>query len=175
MKPRAWNSTLPQRTKALTAKGTLKTRTALKAVSAPKRSAAKRKTSRPHSFSATVCALIDARDIDLLSGERCCQWCASTQDLERHHRRGKASGGSQRRAHTHCACNGITLCRHHHRLAHGRLRRVAEAMGFVVSQAVKAPGIKGVMRFATAGGGATQWPACDGRWLDEAEAGEEAA
>lgn len=119
-------------------------------------------------FPAAVRAQIDARD-------KCCQRCAATQALEHHHRRLKGIGGSKHRTHAQHACNGILLCRKCHGWAHRGDRRTAEAQGFIVSQSVDEPGLVGVMRFAAAGGGATQWPACDGSWADTAPEMREAA
>lgn len=138
-------------------------------------------TPRPaaaHPFPAAVATLIDARDVDLLTGERCCQSCGSTENLERHHRRLKGMGGSDDRAHAQCACNGLTLCRREHRGRNGvhrGIRKLAEAMGFIVPQQVDEPGQVGVMRFAATEGGATQFATCDGRWVTEAPAGAHSA
>lgn len=121
-----------------------------------------------HPFPAAVCVLIDARDICQPDEVRCCQRCGSTRNLQRHHRRGKASGGSDNRPHTQCPCNAVTLCLSCHFWAHTDGRAQAEDEGFIVSQAVDQPGSIGVMRFAAADGGATQFPSCDGRWLESA-------
>jgi hypothetical protein len=137
----------------------------------PERKPRKDTGSQQKPFPLPVRALLDARDISLLDMERCCQMCAATENLERHHRRGKGMGGSQGRPHAQCACNGVVLCRRHHRWVHRAGRREAEAEGFIVSQAEDFPGSVSVMRFAEAGGGASQFPSCDGRWLDEAEIG----
>lgn len=128
-----------------------------------------RRTARPDTFSAAVRAQLDKRD-------GCCQNCGSTQGLQRHHRRGKASGGSSRRAHTHCSCNGLILCWRCHPWSHVRGRRQAQAQGFVVSQSVAEPASIGVMRYAgTGGGGATQWPTCGGTWAGSAPEARETA
>jgi hypothetical protein len=119
--------------------------------------ACKRRTG-PKPFPKRVAAKIDGRD-------RCCQRCGSPWNLHRHHRRAKGIGGSQRRPHAQCACNGILLCAPCHMWVHRDGRHEAEAQGFVVSQSVDEPGSVGVMRFAGAGtGGATQWPSCGGEW-----------
>lgn len=123
---------------------------------------------RAQPFPPAVADQINQRD------ERC-QRCGSRRGLHRHHRRGKANGGS-RRKHAQCACNGILLCWLCHHWAHVTGRRQAEAEGFVVSQSVRKPGSVGVMRYAGAGmGGATQWPTCDGEWVSTAPEALEAA
>jgi hypothetical protein len=134
------------------------------------------KAAGPESFPAAACALIDARDSDDSGAVpvRLCQGCGTTRNLHRHHRRGKDAGGSGDRAHTHCACNGLTLCETCHASAHASPRE-AQAMGWIVSQSADEPGSVGVMRFAAAESGATQWPACDGRWLETAAEMREAA
>lgn len=63
----------------------------------------------------------------------------------------------------------LTLCRKHHRLVHRNGRVRAQAEGFIVSQAVDVPANIGVMRFAEADGGTTQYPSCTGKWLDAPE------
>lgn len=120
-------------------------------------------------FSAAVCALIDQRDGDDTGAVlvRLCQRCGTTRLLHRHHRRGRDAGGSSDRAHTHCACNSVTLCLDCHTEVHAN-PRTAQAEGWIVSQSEDEPGSVGVMRFAAAEGGATQWPSCDGRWLETA-------
>ena len=122
---------------------------------------------RMESFPRPACLLIDARDQlqDHAEPYRCCQRCGTTRDLHRHHRRGKAAGGSSRRAHTHCPCNAVTLCGECHRWAHTKGRALAQEQGFVVSQAVTEPATAGVLRFAADGGTTTWWPSCSGQWL----------
>ena len=120
-----------------------------------------KRKSGANAFPKRVAGRIDRRD-------GCCQRCGSSRNLHRHHRRGKGSGGSQRRPHAQCACNGIVLCFYCHMWAHGKGRREAEAQGFIVSQAVDEPGSVGVMRFAEAGSGVTQWPTCGGEWAGTA-------
>lgn len=133
--------------------------------------------SAPESFSPAVCTLVDARDSDDSGAVlvRLCQRCGSTRNLHRHHRRLKDAGGSSGRPHTHCACNAVTVCLRCHGEIHGPERRENEAQGWIVSQSVDEPGSAGVMRFAAAEGGATQWPSCDGRWLETAAEALEAA
>jgi hypothetical protein len=116
-------------------------------------------------FSAAVCALIDQRDGDDGGAVlvRLCQRCGTTRNLHRHHRRGKDAGGSSDRAHTHCACNGVTLCRGCHAEVHAHPEQ-SQAEGWIVSQSEDEPASVGVMRFASAEGGATQWPSCSGEW-----------
>ena len=128
------------------------------------------------SFPHPVCLLIDTRDSDDSGAVpvRLCQGCGKTRNLHRHHRRGKDAGGSGGRVHTHCACNALTLCLACHAWAHANPRE-AQAMGWIVSQSVDEPGSAGVMRFAAAEGGATQWPSCDGRWLEAGPEMREAA
>jgi hypothetical protein len=117
-------------------------------------------------FPPLVADALDERD-------GCCQRCGSTRNLERHHRRLKASTGT-RRQHTQCSCNGIVLCQKCHGWAHRGDRPAAEAQGFIVSQSVDEPASVGVMRFAAAEGGATQWPTCDGQWAGTAPEAREA-
>jgi hypothetical protein len=119
-------------------------------------------------FPARVAAQLDERD------DRCCQRCGRTRGIHRHHRRGKASGGS-RRKHTQCACNGVLLCWRCHHWAHVTHRAQAEAEGFIVSQSVDEPASAGVMRFAGSAGGVTQWPACSGEWAGTADEAREVA
>lgn len=125
-------------------------------------------------FPRKVAALLDKRD-------GICQRCGIAGPLHRHHRRGKGSGGD-RRLHAQCACNGLELCTWNpqdglggcHRWVHLHPRQ-AMAEGFIVSHEAERPGDIGVMRFAARDGGATQWPACAGEWLETApEAGEAA-
>lgn len=134
------------------------------------------KETGPESFPRPACQLIDVRDSDDSGAVpvRLCQGCGSTRNLHRHHRRGKDAGGSGRRPHAHCACNGLTLCQTCHDWAHANPRE-AQAMGWIVSQSAGEPAAEGVMRFAAAGGGATQWPSCDGRWAETAPEMREAA
>lgn len=112
-------------------------------------------------FSPKVAAQIDKRDC------RRCQDCGSRRGLHRHHRRGKAAGGSRNRAHAHCACNGILLCHDCHRCAHDEQRAQAEADGFIVSQSVDQPATVAVARFARTGRPVRQVPTCDGEWATE--------
>ncbi len=126
-----------------------------------------RRAARSKPFPPAVAALLDIRD-------EWCQRCGSPRDLERHHRRGKASGGSQNRSHAHCPCNGVRLCPPCHRWAHRLERREAEVQGFIVSQSVDEPGSVSVMRGSEDGGGAAMYPTCTGEWLSE-PAGEVAA
>jgi len=135
----------------------------------PSWSAVAAKPAAGETFPGPICGQIDRRDGD---GDgaipvRLCQRCGETHNLHRHHRRGKDSGGSGERAHTHCACNGVTLCFHCHGEVHANPEQ-ARAEGWIVSQSEDEPGSVGVMRFAAAEGGATQWPSCDGRWLETA-------
>lgn len=125
--------------------------------------------SKPETFGPVAVLRIDVRDSDDSGAVlvRLCQGCGSTRNLHRHHRRGKDAGGSGERAHTHCACNGLTLCTTCHTWAHANPEQ-ARAEGWIVSQSVDEPGSVGVMRFAAAEGGATQFPSCDGRWLETA-------
>lgn len=53
-------------------------------------------------------------------------------------------------------------------------QELAEAQGFIVSRSVEVPGSVGVMRFAAAGSGVTQWPTCDGEWAGTATEAREA-
>ena len=135
----------------------------------PKPAARKEAAAKPDTFSAAVCDLIDARDGDDSGAVlvRLCQCCGSTRNLHRHHRRGKDAGGSGNRPHTHCACNGVTLCLVCHGEVHAHPEQ-SEAEGWIVSQSEDEPGSVGVMRFAAAEGGATQFASCDGRWLETA-------
>lgn len=132
-------------------------------------------TSGPESFSAAACALIDTRDSDDSGAVlvRLCQRCGSSRNLHRHHRRLKGEGGTNR-PHAHCPCNGVTTCLQCHREIHDHPEQ-SEAEGWIVSQSIDEPGSAGVMRFAAAEGGATQWPSCDGRWLETAPEMREAA
>jgi hypothetical protein len=132
------------------------------------RTAPRRKAPQPDRFPAAVLAQLDDRD-------DCCQSCGAGGDLECHHRRLKGKGGSRRRAHSACSCNGLRLCPGCHHWAHAGDRRAAEAEGFIVSQSVAEPGSVGVMRFAAAQGGATMWPSCDGKWLETAPEAREMA
>lgn len=158
-------SPLPQRSEPMRRRSGLR-RTEWKRVT--KHVAAGRRASRANPFPPSVAALLDARD-------EWCQRCGSTRDLERHHRRGKAIGGSRNRGHGQCACNGLRLCRRCHAWAHRGERAEAQAQGFIVSQSVAFPGSVGVMRGSADGGGALMWPDCDGNWLGTAaEAGEAA-
>ena len=134
--------------------------------------------SAPETFSPAVCALVDARDGDDSGAVlvRLCQRCGSTRNLHRHHRRLKQKGGSSNRPHTHCPCNAVTVCLACHDEIHDQAsRREMEAEGWIVSQAVDEPGAVGVMRFAAAEGGATQWPSCSGAWLETAAEAREVA
>jgi hypothetical protein len=128
----------------------------------------KRGAQRAATFPPRVAAAITRRD-------RCCQRCGATSGLHRHHRRGKSRGGPGRRAHAHCACNGILACFLCHAWIHAHPRQAA-AEGFIVSQAVDEPATVSVMRYAATGSGATQWPTCGGEWAaTEAEAAEAVA
>ena len=126
---------------------------------------------RGETFPPPACTLIDLRDSDTTGTlpVRLCQRCGSAENPQRHHRRAKGKGGSGDRAHTHCPCNSATLCGPGGRDCHGWAHaHPAEAMaqGFIVSQSVDFPGLISVMRFAEGPGGASQYPSCDGRWLD---------
>lgn len=131
--------------------------------------------SRAETFGPVACLHIDVRDSEDSTGNlvRLCQRCGNWRGLHRHHRRAKQAGGSSR-AHTHCECNGVTLCRDCHAEVHAHPEQ-AMAEGWIVLQAEDEPGSVGVMRFAAAEGGATQWPSCDGRWLETAPEAREAA
>lgn len=117
--------------------------------------------------------LIDRRDSDGTGAlpVRLCQRCGTSQDPQRHHRRGKNKGGSRQRACTQCPCNGVTLCgpggKGCHQWAHANPER-ARAEGWIVSQSAAKPGAVGVTRFAAADGGTTQWPTCSGEWAQTA-------
>lgn len=117
---------------------------------------------RPDPFPPAVAKLIDKRD----KGE--CQGCGRTDvRLERHHRRGKASGGSKARAHTQCACNGLSLCRACHRWVHSEITSARE-FGMVVRQSVPLPGKIGFVRYALASPDWEDdevWARCDGEWV----------
>jgi hypothetical protein len=126
----------------------------------------KRNAQRAATFPPAVARRITRRD-------RCCQRCGATSGLHKHHRRGKGKGGSSRRPHAHCACNGILACALCHIWVHAHPRQ-AEAEGFIVSQSVDEPGTVGVMRHAAAGGGALQWPTCGGEWAATADESAEA-
>jgi 5-methylcytosine-specific restriction enzyme A len=134
---------------------------------AGKATAAPRKAQRSHPFPALVRDVLDMRD------RLCCQRCAGTRDIHRHHRRPKGMGGS-RDEHAQCTCNGLLACGPCHAWIHAH-PRLAEAQGFIVSQSVQVPGSVGVMRFAESGGGATQWPTCDGEWAESAAEARETA
>jgi hypothetical protein len=114
-------------------------------------------------FSPKVLRQVDKRD-----GRRC-QRCGVTDGLHHHHRRGKGAGGSLA-AHTHCACNAVTLCFACHLWAHDEERAQAEADGFTVSQAVAEPGTVAVARFAATGWPVRQLATCDGQWATEGQA-----
>jgi hypothetical protein len=143
---------------------------------AAKPAAKKDAATAPDTFSGAVCEQIDLRDGDDTGAVlvRLCQRCGSTRNLHRHHRRLKGSGGTSR-AHAHCACNGVVVCFRCHGEIHTGDRRGAVAEGWIVPQDVDEPGSVGVMRFAAAEGGATQWPSCTGEWLETAPEAMEAA
>lgn len=171
-----------ERKSPLLARKPLEARTVLRP-GTPRRAqaaAAAKGHSAARSFPPRSRKLIDRRDSDHAGAEpvRLCQRCGTAEDPQRHHRRGKQKGGSHRRPHTQCPCNGITLCgpggRGCHQWAHAHPEQ-ARAEGFIVSQSVNAPGSAGVMRFAAAEGGATQWPSCSGGWLETAAEALEAA
>lgn len=126
-------------------------------------------------FAPAVAELIDRRDGDDTGAAlvRICQRDGAVRSLHRHHRRLKGDGGSQR-VHAHCACNGVTLCARCHRWVHDHPEQ-AMAEGWIVSQSEGEPGSVGVMRFAAAEGGATQWPTCSGEWAQAAPEAREAA
>lgn len=178
---------MPARTKPMPrrkplAPGKPPTRAArLTSVTPMKRAApAVRASSQAQPFPPLVCRLIDQRDNDGHGAipARLCQRCGTSRDPQRHHRRGKAKGGSKRRTHTQCSCNGITLCgpggNSCHQWAHAHPAE-ARAQGFIVSQAVSEPAAKGVLRLVAIGGNTVRWPSCDGQWLDEAPVLEVAA
>ncbi len=133
------------------------------------------KDTGPETFPRPVCLLIDKRDSDDSGAVlvRLCQRCGTTRNLHRHHRRLKGYGGS-RRTHAHCACVGVTLCQRCHGEIHANPKQ-AMTEGWIVSRAVRHPGTVGVMRFAAAEGGATQWPTCTGEWAETAPEAREAA
>jgi len=107
---------------------------------------------------ARVRAAVAARDNDL------CVRCCSARDLQQHHRRIKGHGGD-RRPHTDCPCNIITLCSFGgcHEWAHqaGRLRAVTE--GLIVPSVTALPGLLPVTLYGVSRG-AVAWPSCDGTW-----------
>jgi len=107
---------------------------------------------------ARVRAAVAARDNDL------CVRCCSTRDLQQHHRRIKGHGGD-RRPHTDCPCNIITLCSFGgcHEWAHqaGRLRAVDE--GLIVPSVTRLPGLLPVTLHGVSLG-AVAWPSCRGTW-----------
>jgi hypothetical protein len=175
-----------QARKPLTATAPLRRTAALKPGTAQRAQAAAagrgRSTSGTQPFGQMVCGLIDARDSDHDDAlpMRLCQRCGSARNLQRHHRRAKAKGGSAARPHTQCCCNGILLCGPYrssagcHAWAHAHPEE-ARAEGWIVSQSVDEPGSVGVMRFAAAEDGATQWPTCSGEWAQAAPEAREAA
>lgn len=177
-------TSMPPRTKPMARGKGLVTRTPLVSVTplrsrtplartAPLREAAPhtiaRGQSTSHPFPPAVCLLIDARDSDG-SGAlpvRLCQWCGTSRNPQRHHRRGKNKGGSQDRTCTQCACNGLTLCgpggNDCHAWAHAHPVKARKA-GLIVSQAVDEPGTVGVVLGGTEGGTTRWWPSCTGHW-----------
>ena len=113
---------------------------------------------RAESFPPDVAALIDARD-------PWCVHCGSPDDLQRHHRRLKGSGGDPR-PHTQCACNGVRLCPRCHLVwAHREGRLEAEAEGIIIPRATKEPGTVSVL-VHTLDGGMAKYPHCDGTYQD---------
>lgn len=111
-------------------------------------------------FPAAVAAQLDVRD-------PCCQFqgCAVTENLQRHHRRYKAAGGSANRPHTQCPCNGIRLCPEHHALVHSRSAGARDD-GYSVSQSCDYPSSQPVLR-TDGSRPARYWATCDGRWVTE--------
>lgn len=119
---------------------------------------------RPDPFPPVVAALIDKRD------EGLCQRCGRGGRLERHHRRLKSMGGSKARAHTQCACNGLSLCRRCHSEVHERPGAAVRPGGYIVMQSVARPGSMQVLRHLGVGAFDEQvfdpqWATCDGRWV----------
>jgi hypothetical protein len=110
---------------------------------------------------------VDIRDS--VDGVRCCVLCGlANVTLHRHHRRLKGIGGDRRR-HTDCACNIITLCAGCHYWAHVIGRYDAEAEGFIVSGAEVFPGSVSVLVHSTGDlSGTEAWPTCSGKWSDKA-------
>ena len=127
----------------------------------PRSAAAKRggaSSGRAESFPPGVAALIDARD-------PWCVHCGSPDDLQRHHRRLKGSGGDPR-PHTQCTCNGVRLCPRCHLVwAHREGRLEAEAEGIIIPRATKEPGTVSVL-VHTLDGGMAKYPHCDGTYQD---------
>jgi hypothetical protein len=109
---------------------------------------------------------VDTRDSH--DGARLCVLCGFPGELHRHHRRLKGIGGDKR-AHTDCACNIVTLCEGCHYWAHVIGRYSAEAEGFIVSGAELLPGSVSVLVHSEGDASGTQaWPTCDGEWSDKA-------
>jgi hypothetical protein len=110
VKPRSWNSTLPQRTSGLK-RSSLERRTGLtprqltgeescrkaaRLLEAGRTPPERRPPKRPpESFPRAVCRLVDRRETRLY-GIRCCIHCGTSHGLHRHHRRIKGGGGDPR-------------------------------------------------------------------------------
>jgi hypothetical protein len=132
------------------------------AVAAPQR----RSAPNQETFPPAVLRLIDARDVDPVTGVRCCQRCGARTGLHRHHRRLKQAGGTSAK-HSQCACNSVTLCYPCHiPWAHESGRAEATELGYVVLQSEPQPALVSVARFAAVPqiGWDERWPTCDGRW-----------
>lgn len=188
---RAWNSTLPARTKGL-ARSPL--RAAAKPLEAPanwpagtskppkRRRGLSRKgrkvlkdgraklttQSRPESFPRKVCRLIDRRDSQPDGIRRCVRCGTSRGPFHRHHRRVKGMGGDTRPC-TDCLCNSVTLCWLCHSFAHAH-PEVAKEDGFIIPSSATEPGLFPVLVFEADESGAMAYATCDGRWVGEAPA-----
>ena len=121
-------------------------------------------------------AVLDARMQAWKRDNSQCQRCAYvTYSVQLHHMRIKGMGGDKRE-HTECSCNLITLCALCHDYIHFVDRAGAEADGFIISRESVLPrlaGLAGVQRFSDPRLGAMRvvsWPTCDGRWVSEAAA-----
>ena len=90
-----------------------------------------------------------------------CAACATQHWLQVPHRRIKGMGGDKR-DHTDCPCNLVTLCLGCHQDAHDD-RLWAEEQGYVVSRETPLPAEHGIMRHGGSGG-VTSWPDCQGGW-----------